>query len=48
MDDLKKMMPRSYVMNGIDRCGFIAQEVQRVLPSAVSRGDDGYLSLSYG
>ena len=28
--------------------GFIAQEVEKVLPQVVSRGEDGYLSVDYG
>src|SRR5262249_41125077 len=28
--------------------GFIAQEVQQVLPEVVSKGADGYLSVDYG
>lgn len=28
--------------------GLVAQEVQKVLPEAVSKGEDGYLSLAYG
>ncbi|RIK67598.1 MAG: hypothetical protein DCC65_05545 [Planctomycetota bacterium] len=28
--------------------GFIAQEVEKVLPHVVSRGEDGYLSVDYG
>ena len=28
--------------------GFIAQEVEKVLPQVVSRGSDGYLSVDYG
>lgn len=30
------------------RCGLIAQEVMETIPEAVTRNDDGYLSLSYG
>jgi hypothetical protein len=28
--------------------GVMAQEVQKIVPSAVSRGRDGYLAVNYG
>ena len=38
-----------FVYNGGDTAyvGVMAQEVQTVMPSAVTRGDDGYLRVSY-
>jgi hypothetical protein len=35
--------------NGSDKAyvGVLAQEVQKVMPSAVTRGSDGYLRVSY-
>jgi len=53
---LKRMLPRKYLKyataahTGIGRpeAGFIAQEVQEVLPSAVEARPDGYLSVSPG
>lgn len=48
LDELKRMLPREYIKGGKEEVGFIAQEVQQVLPEAVSEGVDGMLSVSYG
>ena len=48
IDELKRMLPREYIKADREEVGFIAQEVQEVLPEAVSEGADGFLSLSYG
>jgi hypothetical protein len=49
-DVLMELMPVSYEMNdtpGRVRFGFIAQDVERVLPEIVSRHDDGPRSIAY-
>jgi hypothetical protein len=48
LDELKRMLPREYVKGGKEEIGFLAQEAREVIPEAVSEGDDGILSLSYG
>lgn len=36
-----------FINEGKTRYGFIAQEVQEIMPSVVTKRDDGYLGLSY-
>lgn len=36
-----------YVKDGVKELGYFAQDVQKALPSAVIKGGDGYLDLSY-
>lgn len=48
VDELKRMLPREYIKGGREEVGFIAQEVQKVLPEAVSEGMGGFLGVSYG
>jgi len=38
----------SFLKNGVPDIGFIAQEVQKVVPCLVKENDDGYLSVVYG
>ena len=37
-----------YLWSDIEHVGVLAQEVLKVLPNAVVRGDDGYLRVNYG
>lgn len=41
------MPPREYVKESPE-IGFLAQEAMKVIPEAVTVGDDGFLRLSYG
>ena len=45
----KHLMPVQFRFKGDDKLhyGFIAQDVQKVIPDTVQEGDDGYLSLTY-
>lgn len=45
----KRMIPVRFRFKGEDKLhyGFIAQDVQKVIPDVVSEDDDGYLSLTY-
>lgn len=45
----KSLRPVSFkfINEGKTRYGFIAQEVQEIMPSVVMERDDGYLGLSY-
>ena len=45
----KSLKPCKYQYKGCDevRYGFIAQEVQEIIPDAVTEDDNGYLSLNY-
>jgi hypothetical protein len=36
-----------YVKNNRKELGYYAQDLQEILPSAVSEGSDGFLTLSY-
>lgn len=38
----------SFLKNGVPDIGFIAQEVQKVVPCLVKENEDGYLSVVYG
>ena len=57
MERIMKMRGTSYVFNapglpegdpGLQQIGFIAQELQNVVPEAVALGDDGIYSVNYG
>jgi len=45
--DVSSIIAKSYLKNGIKEIGYIAQDVENVLPSAISIREDGYLDLSY-
>lgn len=49
IDIAKSLKPCKYQYKGCDevRYGFIAQEVQEIMPDAVVEDDNGYLSLNY-
>jgi hypothetical protein len=36
-----------YVKNNRKELGYFAQDLQEILPSAVIKGEDGFLTLSY-
>jgi hypothetical protein len=44
---IESVVAKLYTKNGIEELGYFAQDVQGILPSAVSKGTDGLLSLSY-
>jgi hypothetical protein len=44
---IESVVAKLYIKNGKDELGYYAQDVQEILPSAVSIGDDGLLTLSY-
>lgn len=44
---IESIVSRLYIKNGKEELGYFAQDVESILPSAVSVGVDGYLSLSY-
>ena len=46
LDIIKSLISYEYVKGGQKEAGFIAQEVQGVLPYAVREGEDGYLKMT--
>jgi hypothetical protein len=44
---IESVIAKLYTKNGKEELGYYAQDVQGILPSAVSKGADGLLSLSY-
>jgi hypothetical protein len=44
---IESVVAKLYTKNGKEELGYYAQDVQGILPSAVSKGTDGLLSLSY-
>jgi hypothetical protein len=47
LEVLDRLRPVSYLKQGQEELGFIAQEVYNVLPNIVKEGEDNYLYLSY-
>ena len=44
---IDSVVAKLYIKNGKEELGYYAQDLQDVLPSAVSKGSDGLLNLSY-
>jgi hypothetical protein len=44
---IENVAARMYLKNGRKELGYFAQDLQEILPSAVSEGTDGFLTLSY-
>jgi len=44
---IDSVVAKLYIKNGKEELGYFAQDLQDVLPSAVSKGSDGLLNLSY-
>lgn len=47
IDGISDIKPKLYIKDGKEELGYYAQELEQVLPSSVSEGKDGFLSLSY-
>jgi hypothetical protein len=45
--DVSSIVAKSYLKNGIEEIGYIAQDVESILPSAILKRENGYLDLSY-
>jgi hypothetical protein len=45
--NVSSIIAKSYLTDGVQEIGFIAQDLENILPSAVSIRDNGYLDLSY-
>jgi hypothetical protein len=41
------IIAKTYLKNGAEEIGYLAQDVEGILPSAISKREDGYLDLSY-
>jgi hypothetical protein len=44
---IESVTAKLYLKNGVEELGYFAQDLQGILPSAVSKGADGLLNLSY-
>ena len=44
---IESIVAKLYTKNGKEELGYFAQDVQGILPSAVSKSSDGLLNLSY-
>jgi hypothetical protein len=44
---IESVLAKLYTKNGKEELGYFAQDVKGILPSAVNKGEDGYLNLSY-
>jgi hypothetical protein len=44
---IENVAARMYVKNSRKELGYFAQDLQEILPSAVIKGEDGFLTLSY-
>jgi hypothetical protein len=47
IDNIEIIKPKLYLKDGKEEFGYYAQELEQVLPSSVTEGMDGFLSLSY-
>jgi hypothetical protein len=47
IDGILNVKPKLYIKNDKQEFGYYAQDIEKILPSAVSQGSDGYMSLSY-
>jgi hypothetical protein len=45
--NVSSIIAKTYLKNGVAEIGYLAQDVETVLPSAISKREDGYLDLSY-
>jgi hypothetical protein len=45
--DVSSIIAKTYLKNGVEEIGYLAQDVESILPSAISKRKDGYLDLSY-
>jgi hypothetical protein len=45
--NVSSIIAKSYLKNGVEEIGYIAQDVKNILPSAISIRENGYLDLSY-
>lgn len=47
IENIAQIKPKKYLKDGKEELGYYAQDLQSILPSAVTEGKDGFLSLSY-
>ena len=47
LSSIANVKAKLYIKNGRTELGYYAQDLESILPSAVSEGSDGFLSLSY-
>ena len=44
---IESVVAKLYIKNGKQELGYFAQDLKSILPSAVNKGTDGLLNLSY-
>jgi hypothetical protein len=44
---IESVTAKLYLKNGVEELGYFAQDLQGILPSAVTTGENGLLNLSY-
>jgi hypothetical protein len=45
--NVSSIIAKTYLKNGVEEIGYLAQDIESILPSAISKREDGYLDLSY-
>jgi hypothetical protein len=45
--NVSSIIAKTYLKNGVAEIGYLAQDIESILPSAISKREDGYLDLSY-
>ena len=46
-EQIDQIRAKRFLKNGVEQIGYIAQEVQNIMPSAVKEDENGLLTLSY-
>jgi hypothetical protein len=47
LSSIANVKAKLYIKNGKEELGYYAQDLESILPSAVNKGEDGFLNLAY-